>query len=39
MDDGLDAEIESVGDDNAEPEYFDTGSYQKHEKPWIETKA
>merc|ERR1711892_1425258 len=26
MDDGLDAEIESVGDDNAEPEYFDTGN-------------
>merc|ERR1712106_877303 len=26
MDDGLDAEIESVGDDNAEPEYLDTGN-------------
>merc|ERR1711892_1382735 len=26
MDDGLDAEIESLGDDNAEPEYFDTGN-------------
>merc|ERR1711892_122921 len=26
MDDGLDAEIESVGDDNAEPEYFGTGN-------------
>merc|ERR1712106_550533 len=26
MDDGLEAEIENVGDDNAEPEYFDTGN-------------
>merc|ERR1711892_500955 len=26
IDDGLDAEIESVGDDNAEPEFFDTGN-------------
>merc|ERR1711892_438238 len=26
MDDGLDAEIEIVGDDNAEPEYLDTGN-------------